>query len=87
MLPLLRCLRDRPTTRPPSATPTTSRNAYSSQPEQRPSGEADPDRWAAWQEASAAPEHAISCKRCAKYRPSVRDNTRTVEVNSTSIPL
>ncbi len=27
-------------------------------------------------------EHAISCKRCAKYRPSVRDNTRTVEVHS-----
>ncbi len=26
-------------------------------------------------------EHALSCKRCAKYRPSIRDNTRTVEVH------
>ena len=32
-------------------------------------------------------EHAISCKRCAKYRPSVCDNTQTVEVDPTSIPL
>ncbi len=32
MLPLLRCLRDRPTTRPPSATPTTSRTPTPASP-------------------------------------------------------